>query len=81
MDREQAAVELGRARNTRRESEKSRKVNIQDLAKLARAVGAVMIGLGVPFGPMLPDRLVEEVERLPGVIKECELSMARRVVH
>jgi hypothetical protein len=81
MDREQAAVELGRARNTRRESEKSRKVNIQDLAKLARAVGAVMIGLGVPFGPMLPDRLVEEVERLPGVIKECELSTARRVVH
>jgi hypothetical protein len=40
-----------------------------------------MIGLGVPFGPMLPNRLVEEVGCFPGVIKERELSTARRVVH
>jgi hypothetical protein len=52
------------------------KANIEDLAKLAGVVGAVMTGLGVPSGPMLPDRLGEEVERLPGVIKELELSTA-----
>jgi hypothetical protein len=56
-------------------------VNIQDLAKLVRAVGVVMTGLGVPFGLMLPDRLVEEVGHLPVVIKERELSTAQRVVH
>jgi hypothetical protein len=74
MAREQAAVELSQDKNTH-------KANIRDLAKLARAVGAVMSGLGVPFGPMLPDRLVEEVEGLLEVIKERELLMARRAVH
>jgi hypothetical protein len=57
------------------------KANIEDLAKLAGVVGAVLTGLGVPSGPMLPDRLVEEVGRLPGVIKELELSTAQRAVH
>jgi hypothetical protein len=56
-------------------------VNIQDLAKLVRVVGAVMNGIGILFGSMLPDRLIEEVGRLPGVIKERELSTARRAVH
>jgi hypothetical protein len=40
-----------------------------------------MTGLGVPFGPMVPDRLVEEVGHLPEVIKEWGLSTARRAVH
>jgi hypothetical protein len=40
-----------------------------------------MIGLGDLFGPTLPNRLVEEVGRLPGVIKEHELSTTRRAVH
>jgi hypothetical protein len=35
MAQEQAAVELEQARNARRESKESCKVNIQDLAKLA----------------------------------------------
>jgi hypothetical protein len=78
---EQAAVELGQSRNARRESEESRKANIQDLVKLAGAVRAIMSRLSIPFRPMLPDRLVEEVGRLPGVIKERELPTARRVVH
>jgi hypothetical protein len=79
--REQVVVELEQARNARCKSKESRKVNIQDLAKLARAIGVVMSGLGVPFRPMLPNRLLEEVGRLPEVIKERELSMARRAVH
>jgi hypothetical protein len=81
MAREQTAVELEQARNAQRESEESRKVNIQDLTKLTRAIGTVMMGLGVPLGPMLPNRLLEDVRRLPEVIRERELSTARRVVH
>jgi hypothetical protein len=81
MAREQVAVELSQARNARRESEEARKANIEDLAKLARAVVAVMTGLGVPYGLMLPDRLVKEVRHLSRVIKEPELPTAQRVVH
>jgi hypothetical protein len=81
MAREQVAVEPRQARNARHASEEARKANIEDLAKLARAVGVVMTGLDVSLGLMLPNRLVEEVGRLPGVIRELELSTARRVVH
>jgi hypothetical protein len=35
MAQEQAAVKLEQARNAPRESEESRRVNIQDLAKIA----------------------------------------------
>jgi hypothetical protein len=72
---------MGQARNSRCESEEVRKANIEDLAKLARAVGVVMSGLRVPLGPVSSNRLIEEVGRLPGVIRELELSTARRVVH
>jgi hypothetical protein len=58
-----------------------RKVNIEDLTKLGKAISTVMVGLGVSLGPVLPDMLVEEVRRLPGVIRELELSMARMAVH
>jgi hypothetical protein len=61
--------------------EESRKVNIQDIAKLARAIGVVMTGLGFSLGPMLPDRLLKEVGRLLEVIREWELSTAQSVVH
>jgi hypothetical protein len=40
-----------------------------------------MVGLGVSLGPVLPDTLVKEVGRLPRVIRELELLMARRAVH
>jgi hypothetical protein len=56
-------------------------VNIEDLAKLGRAINTIMVGLGVSLGPVLPDTLVEEVGCLPGVIRELELSTARRAVH
>jgi hypothetical protein len=81
MAREQVAIELEQGRDARCESEESRKVNIKDLAKLTRAIGIVMIGLDVPFAPMLLDRLLKEVRRLPEVIRERELSTARRAVH
>jgi hypothetical protein len=81
LAQEQVAIELSQARNARRESEEARKANIEDLSKLARAISVVMTGLGVSLGPVLPDRLVEEVGRLMGVIRELELSMAQRAVH
>jgi hypothetical protein len=81
MAREQDAVALNQAPNARRESEEARRVNIEDLAKLGRATSTVMAGLDMSLGPVLPETLVEEVGRLPNVIRELELSTARRVVH
>jgi hypothetical protein len=75
------AVALNQTRNAQRESEEARRVNIEDLAKLGRAISTVMAGLGVSLGPVLPETLVEEVGRLPNVIRELELSTARRAVH
>jgi hypothetical protein len=40
-----------------------------------------MVALGVSFGPRTPGTLIEEVGRLPGVVRELELSTARRAVH
>jgi hypothetical protein len=56
-------------------------VNIEDLAKLGRAIGTVMAGLGVLLMLVFPDTLIKEVGRLPGVIWELELLTARRTVH
>jgi hypothetical protein len=81
MARKQVAVELEQGRDARRKSEESCKVNIKDLAKLTRAIGIVLTGLDVPFVPMLLDSLLKEVRRLPEVISEQELSIARRAVH
>jgi hypothetical protein len=81
MAREQDAVVLNQARNTQRESEEARRVNIEDLAKLGRAISTVMTGLGMSLGPVLPDTLVEQVGCLPNVFRELELSTARRAVH
>jgi hypothetical protein len=41
--------------------EEAHKANIEDLAKLGRAIGTAIAGLGVSLGPVLPDTLVEEV--------------------
>jgi hypothetical protein len=68
MAREQDVVALNQARNARRESEEARKANIEDLAKLERAVIMVMAGLCVLLGPVLPKTLVAEVGRLPYVV-------------
>jgi hypothetical protein len=74
-------VALNQARNARRESEEARMVNIEDLAKLGRAINTVMAGLGVSLGPMLLEMLVEEVGCLSDVIRELELSMIWHAVH
>jgi hypothetical protein len=40
-----------------------------------------MAALGVSLGPRTLETLIEEVGRLPGVVREIELSKARRAVH
>jgi hypothetical protein len=54
---------------------------IRDIAKLVRAMSSAMAGLSVSLGPMTPKTLIEEVGRLLGVVRELELSTARRAVH
>jgi hypothetical protein len=54
---------------------------IGDIAKLGRAMSSAMAALGVSLGLRAPKTLIEEVGRLPGVVQELELSMARRAVH
>jgi hypothetical protein len=44
-------------------------------------MSSAMAALGVPLGPRTPETLIEEVGRLPGVVRELELSTARRAVH
>jgi hypothetical protein len=44
-------------------------------------MSSAMAGLGVLLGPMTPEMLIEEVGRLPGVVRELELSTAQRAVH
>jgi hypothetical protein len=51
------------------------------LAKLGRAINMAMAGLGVSLGPVMPDMLVEEVGRLPDMVRELELATAQRAVH
>jgi hypothetical protein len=33
------------------------------------------------FGPRTPETLIDEVGHLPGVVRELELSTARRALH
>jgi hypothetical protein len=40
-----------------------------------------MAALSVSLGLRTPETLIEEVGRLPGVVRELELSMARRAMH
>jgi hypothetical protein len=44
-------------------------------------MSTVMTGLDVSLGPVTPETLIEEVGHLPGVVRELELTTARRVVH
>jgi hypothetical protein len=45
------------------------------------AISTTMAGLGVSLRPVTPETLVEEVGRLPDVVRELELATARREVH
>jgi hypothetical protein len=44
-------------------------------------MSSAMAALGVSLGPRTPEMLIEEVGRLPGVVRELEFSTARRAVH
>jgi hypothetical protein len=44
-------------------------------------MSSAMAVLGVSLSPRTPETLIEEVGRLPGVVREVELSMARHAVH
>jgi hypothetical protein len=79
--REQDAVALGTARDARHKAEVISEKDIGDIAKLRRAMSSDMAALGVPLGPRTPKTLIEEVGRLPGVVRELKLSTAHRTVH
>jgi hypothetical protein len=81
VSREQDVAALSQARDAQRKSEAISEKVIGDIAKLGRAMSSAMAGFGVSLGPMMPETLIEEVERLPGVVREFELSTARRAVH
>jgi hypothetical protein len=44
-------------------------------------MSSAMATLGVPLGLRTPETLIEDVGRLPGVVRDLELSTARRTVH
>jgi hypothetical protein len=67
---------LNQARDAQRKSEAINQKVIEDIAKLGRAMSTTMAGLGMSLGPMTPKMLIEEVGRLPGVVRELELTMA-----
>jgi hypothetical protein len=76
MAREQDATALNQARDAQLKLEATRQKTIEDLAKLGRATSATMVRLGVSLGTVTPETLVEEVGRLPGVVRELELATA-----
>jgi hypothetical protein len=79
--REQDAVALSQACDARRKVEVISEKAIGDIAKLGRAMSSAMAALGVLLGPRTPEMPIEEVGRLPGVVRELELSTACRTVH
>jgi hypothetical protein len=78
---EQDAAALNQARDAQLKSEAISEMVIGDIAKLGRAMSSAMAGLGMSLGPRTPETLIEEVGRLPGVVRELELSTTRRAVH
>jgi hypothetical protein len=44
-------------------------------------MSSAMAALGVSLGPRMPETLIEEVRRLPDVVRELELTTARHAVH
>jgi hypothetical protein len=81
VPREQDVAALSQPRDAQRKSEAISQKAIGDIAKLGRAMSSAMAGLGVSLGSMKPETLIEEVGRLPGVVRELELLTAHRAVH
>jgi hypothetical protein len=44
-------------------------------------LSSAIVVLDMSFGPRTPETLIDEVSHLPGVVRELELSTARRAVH
>jgi hypothetical protein len=72
---------LSQARDARRKSKAISEKAIGDITKLGRAMSLSMAALGVSLGPRMPEMLIEEVDRLLGMVQELELSTARCAVH
>jgi hypothetical protein len=72
---------LSEARDARRKSEAISENAIRDIANLGRVMSSAMAMLGVSLRPRTPDMLIEEVGRLPGVVRELELWTAHHAVH
>jgi hypothetical protein len=72
---------LNQACEARRKAEAIAEKAIGDIAKLGRAMSSAMAALDVSLGPRTPKMLIEEVGCLPGMVRELELSTARRAVH
>jgi hypothetical protein len=79
--REQDAAALNQAREARRKSEAIVEKAIGDVGELGRSLSSVMVALGVLFGPRTLEMLIEEVGRLPCVVRELELLTTRHAVH
>jgi hypothetical protein len=79
--REQDTAVLSQARDAWRKSEAINEKEIGDIAKLGRAMSSSMARIGVLLGPRTSETLIKEVGCLPGVVRELELSTARRAVH
>jgi hypothetical protein len=81
MARVQDVATLNQARDAQRESEVARQKNIEDMAKLRRAISTAMVGLGMSLGLVTPETLVEEVGHLPDAVRQLELATAQWAVH
>jgi hypothetical protein len=81
MSREQDVSTLIQARDAQLKSEAASQKVIGDIAKLGRAMSTAVAGLGVTLGPMKPEMLIKEAEQLLGVVRELDLTTARRAVH
>jgi hypothetical protein len=81
VSREQDAAAQTQARDAQRKSEAISENVIRDIAKLGRVMSSAVAGLGVLLGLRTTETLIEEVGRLPGVVRELELSTALRAVH
>jgi hypothetical protein len=68
MAQEQDAAALGQAQDAQRKLGAISQKVIGDIAKHGRAMSTTMARLGVTLGLMTPETLIEEVERLPGVV-------------
>jgi hypothetical protein len=76
MSREQDAATLRQARDAQRKSEAISQKVIGDITKLGNAMSTAMARLGVSLWSVTPETLIEEVGRLPGVVRDLELTMA-----